>query len=104
MVCACSLALLAVYSALGWCTKAVRTHGLLIHPLCMSIVPQHHTQEVAEFTCTCERYVGTESGGMDQAISVMGLPGTALKVQSTLVNTPRWLYNSFVHHLPPGGF
>lgn len=36
--------------------------------------------EVADFTCKCERYVGTESGGMDQAISVMGLPGMALKV------------------------
>ena len=31
-------------------------------------------QDVAEFTTTCERYVGTESGGMDQAISLMGMP------------------------------
>jgi len=34
-------------------------------------------QEVAEFACTCERYVGTQSGGMDQAISMMGMPGVA---------------------------
>ncbi len=29
-------------------------------------------QEVAAFTAACEKYVGTESGGMDQAISIMG--------------------------------
>ena len=34
-------------------------------------------QEVAEFACTCERYVGTQSGGMDQAISMMGMAGVA---------------------------
>jgi N-acetylgalactosamine kinase len=33
--------------------------------------------EVAEFACTCERYVGTQSGGMDQAISIMGATGVA---------------------------
>lgn len=36
---------------------------------------------VAEFTCTSERYVGVTSGGMDQAISVMGMPGVALLVE-----------------------
>lgn len=36
---------------------------------------------VAEFTCTAERYVGVTSGGMDQAISVMGMPGVALLVE-----------------------
>ena len=25
-------------------------------------------KEVAEFTCTCERHIGTQSGGMDQVI------------------------------------
>lgn len=34
-------------------------------------------KEVAEFTCTCERHIGTQSGGMDQAISVMAKPGFA---------------------------
>ena len=29
-------------------------------------------QRIAEFTARCEKYVGTESGGMDQAISIMG--------------------------------
>lgn len=33
--------------------------------------------EVAEFTCTCERHIGTQSGGMDQAISIMAKPGLA---------------------------
>lgn len=33
--------------------------------------------EVAEFACTCERYVGTQSGGMDQAISMMAASGIA---------------------------
>ena len=37
--------------------------------------------DVAEFTCTAERYVGVTSGGMDQAISVMGMPGLALLVE-----------------------
>lgn len=43
-----------------------------------------HTQvtksELAEFTCTCERYVGTLGGGMDQAISVMGNRGGATHI------------------------
>lgn len=34
-------------------------------------------QEVASFTALCEKYVGTESGGMDQAISIMGEKGKA---------------------------
>ena len=38
-------------------------------------------QEVAEFTTTCERYVGTESGGMDQAISMMGMPQIAKLIE-----------------------
>lgn len=38
-------------------------------------------QEVATFTASCEKYVGTESGGMDQAISIMGAPGIAKLVE-----------------------
>jgi N-acetylgalactosamine kinase len=33
---------------------------------------------VAEFTATCERHIGVASGGMDQAISVMGRLGVFL--------------------------
>jgi galactokinase len=36
-----------------------------------------HAQDVAAFTASCEKYVGTESGGMDQAISIMGEKGRA---------------------------
>lgn len=39
------------------------------------------SQDVAEFTTTCERYVGTESGGMDQAISMMGMPQIAKLIE-----------------------
>lgn len=42
---------------------------------------------VAEFTCTAERYVGVTSGGMDQAISVMGMPGLALLVEFNPVSS-----------------
>ncbi|KAH9322749.1 hypothetical protein KI387_017388, partial [Taxus chinensis] len=34
-------------------------------------------KEVAQFTCECECHIGTQSGGMDQAISVMAKPGFA---------------------------
>ncbi|KAH7433627.1 hypothetical protein KP509_07G078400 [Ceratopteris richardii] len=34
-------------------------------------------REVADFTCKCERYIGTQSGGMDQAISLMAKMGFA---------------------------
>ncbi|PRW59155.1 Galactokinase [Chlorella sorokiniana] len=37
--------------------------------------------EVAEFTARAERYVGVTSGGMDQAISIMGMPGIAKLVE-----------------------
>ncbi|KIY97734.1 galactokinase [Monoraphidium neglectum] len=37
--------------------------------------------EVADFTCKAERYVGVTSGGMDQAISVMGQPNVAKLVE-----------------------
>lgn len=33
--------------------------------------------EVADLACKCERYCGTQSGGMDQAISIMGQIGVA---------------------------
>ncbi|KAI5073264.1 hypothetical protein GOP47_0011277 [Adiantum capillus-veneris] len=34
-------------------------------------------KEVAEFACACERHIGTQSGGMDQAISLMAKLGFA---------------------------
>lgn len=44
-------------------------------------------QEVAEFACTCERYVGMQSGGMDQAISIMGMNGVAKLINFDPVST-----------------
>ena len=36
---------------------------------------------MSEFTAKAERYVGVTSGGMDQAISIMGMPGIAKMVE-----------------------
>ena len=46
-------------------------------------------QEVAHFAAECEKYVGTQSGGMDQAISIMGQAGVAKLIS----------FNPVRHHL-----
>ncbi|CAD7703581.1 unnamed protein product [Ostreobium quekettii] len=60
LVCASALGVLAVHGTCGLQLKQA---------------------DIAEFTCRCERYVGTESGGMDQAISIMARPGVAKLVE-----------------------
>jgi len=47
----------------------------------LGLVHSLNKGQVAEFTCTAERYVGVTSGGMDQAISVMGMPNVAMLVE-----------------------
>ncbi|KAK7363451.1 hypothetical protein VNO77_05595 [Canavalia gladiata] len=37
-------------------------------------------KEIAQVTCECEQHIGTQSGGMDQAISVMAKTGFALLI------------------------
>ncbi|GBF90169.1 galactokinase [Raphidocelis subcapitata] len=62
----------------------------------MAVRGVHPTKgEVADFTCKAERYVGVTSGGMDQAISVMGQPGVAKLVEFNPVRAEDV-------HLPPG--
>lgn len=45
-------------------------------------------QDIATFTAKCEKYVGTESGGMDQAISIMGQNGVAKMIEFNPVRPP----------------
>ncbi|KAH0993131.1 hypothetical protein GBA52_004614 [Prunus armeniaca] len=40
-------------------------------PLSNANILSFEQKEVAQLTCDCERHIGTQSGGMDQAISVM---------------------------------
>ena len=42
---------------------------------------------MAHFAAECEKYVGTQSGGMDQAISIMGQAGVAKLI---CFNPVRW--------------
>ncbi|CAI7821709.1 unnamed protein product [Closterium sp. NIES-53] len=37
--------------------------------------------EIADLACRCERYIGTQSGGMDQAISIFGERGVAQLIE-----------------------
>lgn len=57
----------------------------------LAILAAHSIQmtkgQVAEFTALAERHVGVTSGGMDQAISIMGMPGCAKLVDFNPVRT-----------------
>ncbi|CAN1190397.1 GAL1 [Linum perenne] len=53
-------------------------------------------KEVAQLTCDCERHIGTQSGGMDQAISVMAKAGFAELIDFNPVRATDV-------HLPHGG-
>ncbi|XP_028246900.1 galactokinase-like [Glycine soja] len=50
-------------------------------------------KEIAQLTCECEGYIGTQSGGMDQVISVMAKTGCADLID----------FNPICTQLPAGG-
>ena len=52
---------------------------------------------MATFTALCEKYVGTESGGMDQAISIMGARDIAKLVEFNPVRPSLHLGKHCVH-------
>lgn len=51
-------------------------------------------REVLFVVLRCERYVGTEGGGMDQAVSVMAQQGLALHVEFEPVSGLPWWQSS----------
>ncbi|KAK3148860.1 hypothetical protein QOZ80_3AG0209650 [Eleusine coracana subsp. coracana] len=53
-------------------------------------------KEVAQFTCLSERHIGTQSGGMDQAISIMAKSGFAELIDFNPIHATDV-------QLPPGG-
>lgn len=79
----CQLTLLLIYKHNSCAAACSREHHK--HTTCTDI--DLVLQDVAEFTTTCERYVGTESGGMDQAISMMGMPQIAKLIEFNPVSS-----------------
>ena len=65
--------------AVKWSEPGHRHHGFCptIPLLLRNKQIRTNAQEVAQFAAECEKYVGTQSGGMDQAISIMGQAGVA---------------------------
>ena len=54
-------------------------------------------QEVAQFAAECEKYVGTQSGGMDQAISIMGQAGVAKLISFNPARPPACSSSCWMH-------
>merc|ERR1712023_175738 len=69
----------------------VSSSSALVCSACLAFLGVHQIPatkaEVADFACACERYVGTQSGGMDQAISIMGERGVAKMVDFNPIRT-----------------
>ncbi len=81
LVCAAALAVMASKGA--FCTRLAPPTP----PLTSTVGLSFPKADVAELACVCERYCGTQSGGMDQAISIMGQRGLAKVVHFNPVRT-----------------
>ncbi|KAJ7373759.1 N-acetylgalactosamine kinase [Desmophyllum pertusum] len=67
-----------------------RVQGCPVHRLWFAVQDWRHfmpmdlklsKHELAEMCTKCERYIGTEGGGMDQSISFLAEPGTAKHIE-----------------------
>lgn len=56
-----------------------------------------HKQNLASIAAKCERYIGTQGGGMDQAIAFLAKQGTAQYIEwNPLTATPVSLPNNSI--------